>query len=93
MEFTPEQVKVAKHVLSMSSFRKSEDGDDRWSSGMERLAPREEVEAFLDERVKFKPLPGSYPRGEIIYNRVPVLPITRLLDSQPQSSLEEKVNF
>ena len=60
---------------------------------MERLAPREEVEAFLDERVKFKPLPGGYPRGEIIYNRVPVLPITRLLDSQPQSSLEEKVNF
>ena len=92
IEFTPEQLKVAKHVLYMSSFRKPEDGDDRWSSGMERLAPREEVEAFLDERVKFKPLPGSYPRGEIIYNRVPVLPISRLVDSLPQSSLKEKVD-
>ena len=90
IEFTPEQLKVAKHVLYMSSFRKSEDGDDRWSSGMERLAPREEVEAFLDERVKFKPLPGSYPRGGIIYNRVPVQPITKLVDSLPQGAIARK---
>ncbi|WP_303955621.1 hypothetical protein [Thalassolituus maritimus] len=90
IEFTPEQLKVAKHVLYMSSFRKPEDGDDRWSSGMERLAPSEEVEAFLDERVKFKPLPGSYPRGGIIYNRVPVQPITKLVDSLPQGAIARK---
>ncbi len=93
IQFTPEQLEVAKHVMYMCSTRKLEDTDDQWNSAPARRAPRAAVETFLEERVKFKPLPGSYPRGEIIYNRVPVLPITRLLDSQPQSSLEEKVNF
>ena len=90
IEFTPEQLEVAKHVMHMRSTRKLEDSDDKWNSASARRAPREEVEAFLEERVKFKPLPGSYPRGEIIYNRLPVQPITKLVDSLPQGAIAQK---
>ncbi|SFD01853.1 hypothetical protein SAMN05660479_02927 [Microbulbifer thermotolerans] len=61
---TPEQVEEAKHVLYMWSGRgyeepgKSRDDDHR--------ANPEDVAAFIEERIKPRPLPNSYPPGELL---------------------------
>ncbi|WP_346837848.1 hypothetical protein [Microbulbifer sp. SAOS-129_SWC] len=58
------QVEEAKHVLYMWSDReyeapgKGEDDDHR--------ADPDDVAAFVDERIKPRPLPNSYPPGEVL---------------------------
>lgn len=62
--FTQEQLEEAKHVLYMWSDREYEDsskGEDD-----DHRASREEVAAFVDERIKPRPLPNSYPPGELL---------------------------
>ena len=61
---TQKQVEEAKHVLYMWSDREYEDsskGEDD-----DHRASREEVAAFVDERIKPRPLPNSYPPGQIL---------------------------
>lgn len=59
---TTKQVKEAKHVLYMWSDREYEDtkkGEDD-----DHRANPEDIAAFIDERIKPRPLPNSYPPGE-----------------------------
>ncbi|SHF92422.1 hypothetical protein SAMN04487965_2965 [Microbulbifer donghaiensis] len=61
---TPEQVKEAKHTLYMWSGRGyQEEGKDRDD---DHRANPEDVAAFIDERIKPRPLPNSYPPGELL---------------------------
>jgi len=61
---TPDQLKDAKHVLYMWSARgfeqpgKGKDDDHR--------ADPKDVAAFIEERIKPRPLPNSYPPGEVL---------------------------
>ncbi|SHF92383.1 hypothetical protein SAMN04487965_2964 [Microbulbifer donghaiensis] len=61
---TPEQIKEAKHVLYMWSGRGyQEEGKNRED---DHRANPEDVVAFIDERIKPRPLPNSYPPGEVL---------------------------
>ena len=65
IEASPDYIELAKHVLYMWSAR--EYTDTKSPKKSDHRADKGDVSSFIESKINPRPLPGSIPRGNIIY--------------------------